>query len=348
MDLIKVAKGVQVIDGFLDQRVVDLALSQLPLSDLEESVAALASPWRQQVHLGAAVSASVHALCECATSETQGALPAGVAWGDVSKHRDWHVALAPAKPAQGRVAVIYLTGGGRLVFHGKVRSAVRVAPGRLVSWDAELEHSFEADAPSGVRAMIGPLAMHGGTLQFCIPADQDWEDDPVSIQAARNMGRQWNVEDERKIEEAAAGIGYYGNQKGLDSAGIKKLKEEVKRNVEAEAIRRGILTPVIVTVHIDDQRVECTTMDGEVITTLGVSTDVAVLGDVRRALSECRPSPDPLMLITIDGAVLDQPDDLLLTDVARVDSGAGHSDTEKMKIGEANKIDVGSPKTEGS
>lgn len=297
--------------------------------------------------MGSAISASVHALCDCATSETADALPAGVAWGDVSKHRDWHVALAPAKPAQGRVAVIYLTEGGRLVFHGKVRSSVQVAPGQLILWDAELEHSFEADTPSGVRAMIGPLAMHGGALQFCIPAGQDWEDDPVSIQAARSMGRRWNVKDERKIEEAAAGVGYYGNKKELDAAGIKKIKEEVQRKVEAEAVRRGILTPTIVTVHIDDQRVECTTMDGEVITTLGVSADHAVLGDVRTALSACRPSSDPLMLITIDGAVIDQPDDLLLTDVARVSSGAGHSVTEKMKSGEADKIDVGSPKTKG-
>lgn len=196
---------------------------------------------------------------------------------------------------------------------------VHITAGQLVSWDSELEHSFEADNPSDLRAMIGPLAMHAGALHFCIPAGADWEDDPVSISVARGMGRGWSAEDEVKIQEAAAGIGPYANnspdvQERLQAKGIEKVREEIRLKVEAEAARRAGTPMVIVTVQIIDEIVHCTTMDGEAVATLEASSDKVLLGDVRVAAAASRKDTGPLMLITVDGVVLDGPDDQALKD----------------------------------
>ena len=54
-------------------------------------------------------------------------------------------------------AVIYLSFGGKLVFESG--EEVEARPGRLVMFDADDRHAFEADGEEQ-RAMLGPVAAH--------------------------------------------------------------------------------------------------------------------------------------------------------------------------------------------
>lgn len=92
---------------------------------------------------------------------TNSRLPASMASGDVPEHVDRH---SDGELTTGRIAVLYLTSGGHLVFRGN-NKRVAAVPGPLVVWPASLRHAFEADAAVDVRAMVGPLALRAGELE---------------------------------------------------------------------------------------------------------------------------------------------------------------------------------------
>ena len=58
--------------------------------------------------------------------------------------------------ARGRTAAVYLTGGGTLAFGEESSDQILVTaePGRLVTWDSKLVHSFSASDEYQVRNFV--------------------------------------------------------------------------------------------------------------------------------------------------------------------------------------------------
>ena len=100
------------------------------------------------------------------------AVPAQVQKGSVPVHIDRHVFEPTLPAAVGWTAVVYLTGGGKLMFHPGGKE-VQAKAGRLVMWESDQLHSFEADDEDSVRAMLGPVAVYGGKLSHALMSSSD-------------------------------------------------------------------------------------------------------------------------------------------------------------------------------
>merc|ERR1719276_745762 len=84
---------------------------------------------------------------------------------------------------------------------------------------------------------------------------------------------------------------------------------------EAEAVRRGIesKSSAIVTVHIVEDNVACTTVDGETVADFEPILDAAMLRNVHRTVATCQPDATAVMLITVAWSLLDGPGAQALT-----------------------------------
>ena len=165
---------VLVIDGFLDASTVAATLHQLDDTAFQSQFRSFDqhnpdSGTRRfsTILLDGSIEQALNCRLGYPTStETKPAvpLPASRSSGSVAKHRDRHGFSAGAPHTRGPTAVIYLTGGGDLVFDSR---RVAAQPGRLIIFPPDTPHAFEATDPSESRAMVGPVAMRGGVLEAC-------------------------------------------------------------------------------------------------------------------------------------------------------------------------------------
>ena len=198
--------GIEVQDGFLTKEAARELLDKAVAADPREGSRLISVDAATASKL-----ASLFGNAACATDEHgQPMVPAKVSRGSVPPHVDRLVnevrrravpsastalvlyargqRLTPlstltlllldsqrgAPEARGRTAAVYLTGGGTLAFGEKSPDQILVVaePGRLVTWDSKLVHSFFASDESQVRnynCRTCLLSFHGDepSAPFC-------------------------------------------------------------------------------------------------------------------------------------------------------------------------------------